>query len=289
MAVEQLTRQGRARTAYQLVMYKPETVDALVLKGVLEAIRSGAEPGGPLPDGWHIGKAIGAIQAAGSVPRRDLAMLEFGFFRALEHTEHGTKNLYAELLADPALFMECICLVDKPRNGEPESVKDSLKAAAELAWHVLYSGRGIPGKRADDSIDSAVLNQWVCEVRRLAAESDRAAVADVTIGQWLSNCRPESDGTWPPSPIAEILDNEQYEDMRRGFYTGILNNRGVTSRAMGEGGTQERALATRFRDRAVAVALSYPRLAEALNSVAKHYEHDARRQDDEANLRSEGL
>ena len=289
MAVEQLNRRGRARTAFQLVTYQPENIDAVVLNSLLESIRSGADPDGPLPDGWHIGRAISAIEADGRVPRRDLAMLEFAFFRTLEHTEHGAKNLHAELLTDPALFMECICLVYKPRNGEPESVNDSLKAAAELAWHILHSGRGIPGKRANGSIDGVELKRWVLEVRRLAAESDRAAVADVTIGEWLSDCQPESDGTWPPSVIAEVLDDDQHEDMRRGFQTGVFNNRGVTSRAMGEGGAQERTLAARFRERAAAVAIRYPRLAEALRSVAKHYEHDARREDDEANLRSEGL
>lgn len=289
LAVEQLTRRGRARSAFHLVMYQPESVDPVVLKGVLEAIRSGAEPDGPLPDGWHIGKAISAIEAAGEIHRRDLAMLEFAFFRALEHTEFGAKNLYAELLTDPGLFMECICLVYKPRNGEPEQINASLKAAGELAWHILHSGRGIPGKRADGSIDGEELKRWVLEVRRLAAASDRAAVADVTIGGWLSDCEPESDGTWPPSVIGEVLDDEQHEDIRRGFYTGVLNNRGVTSRSMEEGGAQERALAARFRERAAAVAIRYPRVAETLNAVAKHYEHDARREDDEANLRSEGL
>jgi hypothetical protein len=288
-AVEQLSRRGRARSAFHLVIYQPENVDPVVLKGVLEAIRSGAEPDGPLPDGWHIGKAISAIEAAGKIPRRDLAMLEFAFFRALEDTEHGAKNLYAELLMDPALFMECICLVYKPRNGEAEPINDSLKAADDLAWHILHSGRGIPGKRADGSIDGEELKRWVLEVRRLAAASDRAAAADITIGGWLSDCEPESDGTWPPSVIAEVLDEYQHEDLRRGFYTGVLNNRGVTSRSMGEGGAQERALAARFTERAAVVATRYPRIAETLISVAKHYEHDARREDDEANLRSEGF
>jgi len=142
---------------------------------------------------------------------------------------------------------------------------------------------------ADGSIDGVELKRWVVEVRRLAAEADRVAVTDVTIGGWLSDCQAESDGTWPPSVIAELLDSDQHEDMRRGFFTGVFNNRGVTSRAMGEGGAQERVLAARFRERAAAVAPRYPRLAEALNSVAKHYEHDARREDDEANLRSEGM
>lgn len=289
MVVEQLTQRGRARTAFQAVMYQPENVDAVALKGLLEAIRSGAEPDGPFPDGLHIGKAISAIEAGSNVPRRDLATLEFAFFHALEHTEHGAKNLYAELLTDPALFMECICLVYKPRNAEPEPINDSLKAASELAWHILHSGRGIPGKRPDGSIDGEELKRWVLEVRRLAAESDRVAVTDVTIGGWLSDCQPDSDGTWPPSVIAEVLDDDQHEDLRRGFCTGVFNNRGVTSRALGEGGAQERALAARFKERAAAVALRYPRLAEALNSIGEHYEHNARREDDEANLRTEGL
>ena len=288
-AVEQLIKRGRARSAFQLVMYEPDHVDSLLLKVVLEAIRSGAEPDGPLPDGWHIGKAINAIEAAGKAPRRDLAMLEFAFFRVLEHTEHGAKNLYSELLSDPALFIECVRLVYKPRNSEPESVSDSLKAAAEVAWHILHSGRGVPGTMPEGSVDGVELKRWVVEVRRLAAESDRAAVADLTVGEWLSDCQPESDGTWPPSVIAEVLDDDQYEDMRRGFYAGTLNNQGVTSRAMGEGGAQERAQAARFRERAAAVANRFPRVAEVLNSIAKHYEHDARREDDEADLRSEGL
>lgn len=289
IAVEQLTRLGRARTAFQVVMFQPRQVDAVALKGVLEAIRSGAEPDGPLPDGWHVGKAISAIAASGKVPRRDLAMLEFAYFRALEHTEHGAKNLYAELLTDPTLFMELICLVYKPRNGEPEPINDSLKAARDLAWHILHSGRGIPGSGADGSIDGYELKRWVIEVRRLAAESDRVAATDVTIGEWLSDCHPDGGGTWPPSVIAEVLDDEHHEDLRRGFCTGVLNNRGVTSRSMEEGGVQERALAARFSERASAVALRYPRLAEALDSIAKRYEHYARREDDEANLRREGL
>ncbi len=287
IAVEQLTKRGRARTAFQLVMYQPENVDADVLKGVLEAIRSGAEPNGQLPDGWHIGKAISAIEAAGKVPRRDLAMLEFAFFRALEHTEHGAKSLYAELLADPALFMECICLVYKPRNREPEPMNDSLKAAGDLAWHVLHSGRGIPGKMTDGSIDCVELKRWVIEVRRLADEADRVAVTDVTIGGWLSDCQADNDGTWPPAAISEVLDDDQHEDIRRGFYTGVLNNRGVTSRSMGEGGVQERALAARFRERATVVGHRFPRVAEVLHSIAKHYDQDARREDDEARLHGE--
>lgn len=216
-------------------------------------------------------------------------MLEFAFFRALEHTENGTSNLYAELLSDPRLFMECICLVYKPRNGEPETGGDAAKVAAEVAWHVLRSGRGILGQSTDGSIDATKLMDWMAAVRSLAEESDRLAVTDLTVGEWLSQCRSDSDGTWPPSAIATLLDDEQHEDIRRGFSNGVFNNRGVTSRAMDEGGTQERVLAEQFRERAAKVADRYPRVAEMLGAIAKSYEHDARREDEVAELRHEGL
>lgn len=260
-----------------------------MLKGLLDAILTGTEPDGKLPEGWHIGKAIQALEASGQIPRRDLALLEFAFFRALEHTEQGTKNLYAELLADPSLFMECICLVYKPKNGESGHATDSQIATAEVAWHVLHSGRGIAGTKADGSIDGVELNRWVTEVRRIAAENDRSAVADNTIGEWLSRCQPDSDGTWPPAVIAEVLDDDQHEEIRRGFATGVLNNRGVTSRSMDEGGAQERALAALFRNRAAAIADRFPRVAESVKSIALRYENYARREDNESQLRSEGL
>jgi hypothetical protein len=286
-AVDRLTKAGRPRTAYQLIAYDPEVVEPMVLKELLEAIRSGIEPDGPLPDGWHIGQAIRAIEATGSVPRRDLAMLEFAFFRVLEHTEHGTKNLYAELLSDPGLFMECICLIYKPRHREAEHVDESLKTAAELAWRVFHEGRGIPGAQGDGSIDETAFSNWIQEVRRLAAESDRSAVTDITIGSWLSECKPAADGARPPIPLGSLLDRDDLENVRRGFFSGLLNNRGMTTRTHGEGGAQEKALAFQFRKRAAAIADCFPRLAELLNSIAKHYEVDARREDDEANLQRE--
>ena len=288
-AVEQLLMRGRARSAFQAVMFEFGHIDSLLLKRILEAIGSGAEQDGPRPDGWHIGEAIGAIEAAGSVPRREVAMLEFAYFEVLEHTKHGAKNLYSELLRDAALFVECICLAYKPRHRETEPIDDSKSAAAAVAWRVLHDGRGIPGLGVDGVIDDSEFRQWVSDVRRQATESDRTEVADFVIGAWLSKCQPEGDGRWPPAVIAELLDADQHADMRRGFSDGLINNRGITSRAMDEGGAQERALAAQYRARSAAVALRYPKLAEVLISLAVHYEHDARLEDEEANLRIEGL
>jgi hypothetical protein len=288
-AVKLFIKHGRARSAFQLVMYKPTAIDSLLLKKILDSIRSGEEADGPLPEGWHIEQAIHAIQNDGKVSQRELAILEFSFFKALRYTEHGAQNLYAEMLTDPSLFVECVTLIYKPRNDDLDSVSESLDAAADVAWNVLHSGRGIPGAKPDGGIDKEQLDRWITEMRQLALESAVSEKAAHTIGEWLSDCQPDSDGMWPPAVVAEVLDDDQNKDLLKGFYYGVLNNRGMTSRSMGEGGAQERELASVFRKRVSIIVDRFPRVADVLVSVASSYEQQARREDEQANLRSEGL
>jgi hypothetical protein len=289
LAVEQLVKRGRPLAAFQLVMFRPETIGAVAMKELLDEVRSRCEPDTPFPDPWNLGKAIAYVETSGMVPRRDLALLEFAFFGLLEHTEHGTRSLYAELLSDPALFIELVCMSYRARNGESNPIDDSLKAAARVAGSVLHRGRGVPGQRSDGTIDREVALTWVGEVRRLAAETDRAEVADITIGGWLSCCLPDGEGVWLHAAVAEILDDEKHDNIRRGFYSGVLNNRGVTTRAMGDGGTQERDLAAKFRDRAGAIEARYPRLSATVGMIADHYEREAKFEDDQVALRDDGI
>jgi hypothetical protein len=75
--------------------------------------------------------------------------------------------------------------------------------------------------------------------------------------------------------------------MRTGFEVGTFNKRGVTSRAMDEGGIQERDLAGQCRRNATGLAASHPHLAESLERIARGYECDAKRHDDDAALNQE--
>ena len=74
--------------------------------------------------------------------------------------------------------------------------------------------------------------------------------------------------------------------MRSGFEIGAHNKRGVTTttRAMDEGGKQERVLADQFRRYANGLATTHPHLAESLEWMARSYEFHAKREDDDAAL-----
>jgi hypothetical protein len=193
------------------------------------------------------------------------------------------------MLSDPALFMDCITLVYKPRNAPTsESTDDSRKAGAELGWSVLHHGRGVPGQNDDGSINAAKFADWVTTARKIAADTDRQAVTDIILGEWLSNCPADSDGTWPCGPVRDLLERPESKDIGRGFHTGVINNRGVHSRAPGDGGAQERALAQRYHDFAKLLLGSHPATAAVLEGIAGSYHRQAAEQDDDAKLWREG-
>lgn len=286
--IDSLIQVRRHRTAFVAAHVGPNRGDPDQLLVLLEGIAAGEDSDGPLPDGWHIGEAIKRIAAAQIIPRRQLARLEFAYFRALEHGK-GTPNLYAELLSQPAEFMECIALVFRASNAPSEPIDESRRASAEIAWHVLHGGRGVPGRRDDDSVDEIVFDEWISAVRKLAADADRRDITDITIGEWLSACPSDPDGKWPCGAVCELLEREDAAKIRQGFEIGVLNNRGVHGRALDAGGASERKLADHYRNYAKAFLVSHPATASALESIAKSYDLQAVGEDNDANLIREGV
>ena len=82
------------------------------------------------------------------------------------------------------------------------------------------------------------------------------------------------------------MEEIQSEPMVQGTHTGVYNSRGVVTRALGEGGHQERELAEKDRKWGQALQLSHPYgSSKLLMELARTYEHDANREDTEAGIR----
>jgi hypothetical protein len=90
------------------------------------------------------------------------------------------------------------------------------------------------------------------------------------------------DGAWPSFAAREILKKNATTEVASGMYIEKLNSRGVTSRALGEGGRQERQLSATFRESASKLRLEWPEAAAVLDRLADNYEHEAEREDAEA-------
>ncbi|NUO74595.1 MAG: hypothetical protein HOQ32_01135 [Lysobacter sp.] len=281
--IDRLIDAGRHRTAFTVLHHRPARVDSARLVTILDAIKSGADPeGGPL-DGWRIGETLAALEADDAFPRRQLALLQYHFFDAFRHGHrHRAQVLFDELSSDPAFFVDLVTL------ATPDDDMEVSSATRTHAWSILHKGRGMPGVGPDGRVDRRAFFDWINAVRALARERNRIEATDRSIGMWLSKCPPEPDGAWPCVVVRELLEDAGSETIHRSLRIGIMNNRGMHSRAIDAGGTPERGLAAHFRDAAAGMAGTFPRTAESLEEIARYYEHDAKWHDDDAALWEEG-
>jgi hypothetical protein len=288
-ALGKLVEHGRPVSALHACHIKFSALDPELVMTMLEGILKGQEADhSQMPQSYVFQRAIDFIEDAGTIDEMRLVQLEFALIRAFGFEgEHHARTLYRVLMARPGIFVELLCLVYKPRNGPPREVDEAQKGAAENAWHILHACRRQPGAGADETIDARQAASFVSEARRLATEQDRLEVCDITLGEILAHSPDGADGIWPGESARSLLEGTGSEEMQRGFYTGTINKRGMSSRGAYEGGDQERELAGYFRHHALALEATHPQLAATLHELAKSYDRHGVFEDLDAQLRIE--
>jgi hypothetical protein len=223
-----------------------------------------------------------------SVDRSQLAQLEWRYLPLLEGRERQPRVLHEELVRDPAFFAEIVSWVYRA-DSDPEEAKitDEERLRADLGDRLLRSWRAVPGLRDDASIDSGELASWLASARQLLAEQGRIRVGDIRIGRMLRYAPADSEGSWPPLSVREVIEGTASRDLERGLEVEVYNSRGVTTRGLTDGGAQERELAQRYHRHAQQVHNRWPRTASLLRRIAEAFEADARREDHEAELRED--
>ena len=237
---------------------------------------------------YEVGQLLDYLEGR-AVDEVILARLEWSFFRMLEHTRQP-RALYRALSDDPELFVELVCRVYRAKNApETTEVDERTVAVAQNAWSVLHDWRRPPGLNDQGAIDGQHLRTWIRRARLQLADQDRADIGDHQIGQTLSGSPPGADGIWPAEEIRELIEDLASRNLESGLAIGVLNARGTTSRGVYDGGAQEWALATKYRDWGAAVADRWPRTGRLLFELAEDYERQARREDAEAHARASDL
>jgi hypothetical protein len=217
----------------------------------------------------------------------EIARLEWFFLPLLHHGRlAGSLVLHKRLARQPAFFAEVISLIYKPRprEGEPQpeapEPTEEQKARARLGYDLLRTWRVLPGTQDNGAIDQIALNDWVREARELCQGSDHGEIGDVHIGQVLAFAPVGSDGVWPHESVRSLLELAESRAIEDGFRIGTYNKRGVVTRSIGEGGTQERTLANTYRGFAEALAIRWPRTAAVLRIIADQYEREGHQEDE---------
>jgi len=289
-AIRLLLEHGRQWAALDLLsalIQDGEEPSISLIKSVLDSMLKGLEPrrGDSAMDSYYVGNVLQAMEDR--VPDdSDLPRYEFMFFELLRDHK-PSRALYRLLGTNPNEFVDMMKAIYRSDDEPTRSLTPNEQAFAHLSWSVIHEWNTLPGLAEDGAIDSEHLKNWVRKVRLLLEESGRSAIGDEQVGQVLSTSPIDGDGVWPAEPVRDLIDDLGSKRIDTGVHIGKMNQRGVTSRGVFDGGDQERELETRYREWAIALATKWPRTARVLRGIADDYQRDAREQDAEAERRGD--
>ncbi len=231
---------------------------------------------------YEVVHMIQALQKRDDVDLGQLAALEYQYLPMLEFQAQPTA-LHQLLGTSAEFFMSVIRDAFAPASGEKEATTEERRLRARLAYRLLQSISSVPGF-APGTADIEHLRSWISEARTLAKKADRAVITDQQIGQILAYAPNDSeDGAWPAKPIRGLIEEFAAPEIEKGIAISRFNQRGSYSKALYDGGNQERGLAAQYRSWAQHTT-GWPRTSSVLRTIADDWEFHAQRADSEAQL-----
>lgn len=261
---------GRALAAIQSIHRRLQDVASATMLSLLEAaipeINSMAGGGGSMIR-YYVEHLFEELGNRPDVAREDLARMEFAYLPVV-HRRTQPLTLHVLLVESPEFFVATVCAVFKAASAEASILSEQEQKMAVAAYELLNSLNVLPGQ-VDDRIDFATLKAWSDEVRQRAAQADRSAITDARIGHLLAHAPPDPDDrAWPHRAVRQLIEELSSEKVEQAVRIERLNMRGVYSKAIGEGGQQERVLAETAKDWARAMP-EFPRTASMLSTIAE--------------------
>jgi hypothetical protein len=235
---------------------------------------------------YCVQKLVKLLQNDTAFDRLRLMRIEWGYLSMLDpqYSQTTPDTLVSLIESEPAHFVELLSKVYRAQSEEPddEPLNEQELSFARHARTLIDRLSRLPGTQSDGSLNITFLRNWTNEVRRLASECDRASICDVVLAELFVRSTRRRDGDWPPLEVATLMEEIGTESFFRSFKTSMVNTRGITTRDPFSGGDLERNEADRCRHLAEYARSASPKLAEGFLAMAKHYEVDAKREDDEA-------
>lgn len=208
--------------------------------------------------------------------------LEWRYFGLLEYQAEHELVIFERLASEPRRLIDLISMVYVSDRAQPEATtapSETEQRMASNAWRVLDAWHPYERTSPPDMPSVATLQGYAEELLRLAGERGYRQIALRHLGGALASSPNGTDGVWPHESVRSVIERHAYEKLGAGFVNGRINLRGITSRALAEGGEQERALAAQYREWQAALAIAAPVTSTLLGSLAENCESDAARLD----------
>ncbi|WP_420476249.1 hypothetical protein [Noviherbaspirillum sp. ST9] len=269
-AITRYQEHGRTLGAIEATHRRLKDVDSPTLlslldSAVVEINASGGNSANMLR--YYIEHIFEELERRTDVMKDELARMEF-IYLPFFHRRKRPLTLHKMMAESPEFFVSTICAVFKPENGESPALSDSERRHATAAYELLNGLDVLPGQ-VGAQVDFAKLSAWCDEVQRRSADVDRRSVTDGRIGHLLAHAPVDPDDqVWPHKSVRRLLEQLSSDRVENAIRLERFNMRGVYSKAVGEGGQQERDLAEQARAWSRAVP-AFPRTATMLAAIAQ--------------------
>ncbi|WP_200964485.1 hypothetical protein [Achromobacter sp. Root83] len=251
-----------------------------LLSKAIPEINAMAGSGGSMTT-YLVEQAFDELRLRADEPLDSIARLELAYLPVFR-TRQKPLALYRLMTEQAGFFVEVVTAVFKPEHGEADPLNERAKRLASAAYRLLEGIHTLPGQ-VDDLIGTEKLLAWCLEVRELATVADRLTMAEQRIGHMFARAPADPmDGAWPHEAVRNAIEKMASESLERGLSVARINLRGVYSKAIGEGGKQERELAAEAFGWAE-VMPGFPRTAAMLRRIAENWQRYA----DQADLEAE--
>lgn len=292
LAIDRLVACGNIGTATEVSFSAKEKVAVPQALAVLEQLKGDdlsrfvrRATGGYMLE--ELLKRLDDAGASGST----LALLELRFLPLFQHGSYRPKHFSAAMASEPRFFVNLVTALYRRDDDHDDATTDvGSQQHAEAAYRVLDAWKGCPGEGEDDDARDGILYAWANAALQGLADAGRLSMGTSEVAKVLARA-PRSSGHWPCVAARRLLEERAGLNLASRISLAKRNLRGMTSRAVGEGGRQERLLEKEYRDSAAALRTEWPATSTMLEQLAQEYAFDAARQDAgaRATRRREGL
>ena len=229
-------------------------------------------------DPWHIGQMIKRLQKFQRTYEQNESLKEIEWsylplFDSRFNNEVSPVALNSALAENPEFFHQVIKQVNDLRKGfEAESQADI--ELSKKAYSLLSQWKKMPGI-TNNKVDYDIFEKWYKGVLESFGESELLPFAKEHIGNVLVSTPPDPSGLWIDERIAALLDKEENEDIRQGYYLAVLNSRGA--HFVDFSGKEDFDLSKRYTEKADDVEnKGFINFAETLRCLANNYVKEAK-------------
>ena len=221
---------------------------------------------------YHIKTIIKDLQE-NKYNSKELFKIEWSYLPILSNDDNYRPiTIEKKLSEEPQVFNDIICFAYKAHNDNTNKENGNEKLALN-AYRLLDIWKLVPGTDDKGFIDKAKLCTWFKKMKKLAEATDRLEVSLLNFGQVLYHSPKDKDDFWIDRNVAEILNEDGNETIRKGFSLEAYNSVGVVN--LDREGTVWLNLEEKWKERANETEREYFRFARTLRDLAKQYHEQA--------------